>query len=208
PPPDDPPLLELPPPLELLELGAETPAAIPATAATHAPLAPAPPENPPPPVKLVGFGDALAVLELLEVEIVLWLHVEDCVAVVAWRVDQTSTCLPNPNASSHGYQLSRKSGFDFSRSFRKKLRPAVRRLRKAIASRLCRDFIPLIDEFARHSAHAAIAPAIVHGSSTSLAPAASHRNAAAPRLTTNAGIMEYAAAFGPQAIRARNNHPG
>jgi len=49
PPPDDPPL-ELPPPLpfEPLELGAETPAASPLAAAAHSPLAPAPPDSPPP----------------------------------------------------------------------------------------------------------------------------------------------------------------
>ena len=60
PPPPPPPeellleLLELPP--ELLELGAATPAAIPAAAAAHVPLAPAPPDSPPPPLQPVGLA--------------------------------------------------------------------------------------------------------------------------------------------------------
>ena len=59
PPPDDPPpeLLELP--LEPLELGAATPAAIPAAAAAHVALAPAPPESPPPPLQPVCIEDEL-----------------------------------------------------------------------------------------------------------------------------------------------------
>jgi hypothetical protein len=50
PPPDDPPLLEPPlelPPLDPLELGGDTPAAIVPAAAAHEADAPAPPDRPP-----------------------------------------------------------------------------------------------------------------------------------------------------------------
>jgi hypothetical protein len=50
PPPDDPPLLEPPlelPPLDPLELGGDTPAAMPPAAAAHEADAPAPPDRPP-----------------------------------------------------------------------------------------------------------------------------------------------------------------
>jgi hypothetical protein len=68
PPPDDPlellELLELPPSL-LLELGAATPAAIPAAAAAHVALAPAPPESPPPPLQPVFVEGELDELPLV-----------------------------------------------------------------------------------------------------------------------------------------------
>src|ERR1043165_5722836 len=117
PPPPPPPdellleLLELP--LELLELGAATPAAIPAAAAAHVAVAPAPPESPPPPVQPVDDAVWAAVkfeVEVDELLLVMRSHVEVLVADFALWVDQTSTCLPSPNASSHGYQLSLRFG--------------------------------------------------------------------------------------------------
>ncbi len=125
---------------------------MPAAAAVHVALAPAPPDSPPPPVQpepLEELEDELVLDEAL----VLLLHVDDR---VDGRVDHVSTSFPNPNASSHGYQLSRSAGSGFSSSVSKYRRPAVSRLRKAIASRLCRDFKALIDAFEMHITHAAI----------------------------------------------------
>src|SRR5215475_3476031 len=204
PPPDDPPLELLELPLEsLLELGAATPTAIPAAAAAHAPLAPAPPERPPPPLQPVCIED-----ELGELPLVLSSAAEALVVVVVWRTDQASTCLPRPKASSHGYQPSRRLGRGFSSSLRKKLRALTKRLRKAMAPLLCRDFMLLIDAFEMARAKIVKAPTIVHGRSTSPTAAYHQRNAAAPRMTTDAGISRMAAAFSPQSIRDLNSHPG
>jgi hypothetical protein len=68
--------------------------------------------------------------------------VETFVDEVAWWLDQMSTRGPNPNASNHGYHLSRRLGSALSSSCRKNFRPIARRLRTAMASRLCRDFLP------------------------------------------------------------------
>ena len=82
PPPPPPPeellleLLELP--LELLELGAATPAAIPAAAAAHVPLAPAPPDIPPPPLQPEGVAVSVED-ELDEPRLELWSDVETLV---------------------------------------------------------------------------------------------------------------------------------
>ena len=122
---------------------------MPVAAAAHVALAPAPPESPPPPVHAVGLGDALGeeLEEEVEEEVELLSHVDDRVDGGAWRVDQRSIGFPSPNDSSHGYQLSRRTGSGFFNSVRKNRRPAARRLRKAIASRFCRDFMPLIHAF-------------------------------------------------------------
>ena len=80
PPPDDPPLELLELPLEsLLELGAATPAAIPAAAAAHVALAPAPPESPPPPLQPISIED-----ELDELRLVLSSDAEALVVVPVW----------------------------------------------------------------------------------------------------------------------------
>src|SRR5262249_13640327 len=178
PPPDDPPLELLELPLEpLLELGAATPAAIPAAAAAHAPLAPAPPESPPPPLQPVWVED-----ELDEVSLVLSSELEERVVVLECRVDQTSTSLPRPKASSHGYQAARRSGRGFSSSLRKKLRALARRLRKAMVAFPCLDFMPLIAAFEMARANTVRAPIIIGGSSTSPTAAYHQRNIAVPRL--------------------------
>src|SRR5262249_24103958 len=96
----------------------------------------------------------------------------------------------------------------FSSSLRKKLRPLARRLRKAIAALLCRDFMPLIDAFEMTRASTIRAPTIVHGRSSSPTPGYHQRNTAVPRLTTDAGIRKNAAAFSPQSMRDLNSHPG
>ena len=92
PPPDDPPPLEpsLPPP-ELLELGADTPAAITATAAAHVAPPPAPPDRPPPPVHALSVDAASGEAFEPDPELVLVSHVDDRDAALALRVDQTST---------------------------------------------------------------------------------------------------------------------
>src|SRR5215475_14649940 len=77
PPPDDPPLELLELPLEsLLELGAATPAAIPAAAAAHVALAPAPPESPPPPLHAASEDDEEE-LVLEDDELGLLSHADD-----------------------------------------------------------------------------------------------------------------------------------
>src|SRR5262245_16201650 len=117
PPPDDPPLLDPPPPpLEPPELGALTPAAIPAAAAAHVAPPPAPPDRPPAaPVHESALDDELDdEPELEEVDGYLSQSVED--EARPFRVDHTSTCFSRPNASSHGYQLSRSEGFGLSNS--------------------------------------------------------------------------------------------
>src|SRR5262249_1321912 len=93
-------------------------------------------------------------------------------------------------------------------SLRKKLRAVARRLRKAMAARLCRDFMPLIDAFEMARANTVRAPIIVHGRSTSPAPAYHQRNIAVPRRTTDAGSRRIAAAFSPQEIGDLKNHAG
>jgi hypothetical protein len=201
PPPDDPPLLELAPPSELLEPGAETPAAMPAAAAAHIPVAPAPPDNPPPPLNPVAV-----VAPLGEVCVALLLDVKESAVVGALWLDQWSTCLPSPKASIHGYQLSRRFGRGLVSSFLKKVRQATSRLRKAIASAFCCDFMLLIDEYETQSAHEAMAAIAVHGSP--IIPAANQRKAAATKLMENAGIISSAAACIPQSMRALNTQPG
>src|SRR5262245_19274994 len=179
---------------------------MPAAAAAHVALAPAPPDRPPPPDHPLSLDEELDELELIE-----WLvsrfQVDDRVEL-GLRVDQSSTSFPRPNANSHGYQLSRRAGFGFASSSSKYRRPAVRRLRTAMVFGLCRDFIPLIDMFDRHIAHAAIPKVIVHGISTRPVPANHHRNTTAARLTASAGIIESAAASRPLFIAERNSQPG
>ena len=90
---------------------------MPAAAAAQVAPPPAPPDRPPPPVHaLLSYDDELDEELLLDDELVPRSHVEDRLEVLSLRVDHESTSFSNPNASSHGYQLSRSNGFGFCSS--------------------------------------------------------------------------------------------
>ena len=142
PPPEDPPLLLLPelldPPPELLELGAAIGAARPAAAAPHEVPPPPPPE--PPPAKPVHPPDAEPPSpELNEPDDVLLPleRVVDC--LLARSADQSSICLPSPNARTHGNHSSRSAGRSFASSAMKNSRPDASILRNVSAARCCVD---------------------------------------------------------------------
>ena len=130
-------LLESPP--EPLERGADTPAAMPLAALAQDAPPPAPPDRPPPKPDQGGSDDEL------DPGSVLMLRFEP-VVVLRRPVDQSSTCLPNPRASTHGYQSSRSSARSLRSSARKNSLAAASFLRTAIPALFCRDFNALIEK--------------------------------------------------------------
>src|SRR5687768_7770735 len=100
PPPPPPELLLLPPPLlrppELLDEGFATPAAMLPTATDHAPLAPAPPKVPPPPVQA---GDELEEPEPDPPPAVVERYVAERDPREPIDLNQRSIFGPSPNAS-------------------------------------------------------------------------------------------------------------
>jgi hypothetical protein len=102
PPPPPPELLLLPPPplLPLLEEGFDTPAAIPPAADAHAPLAPAPPNVPPPPVHEVDAVSAGALVPEREPIVLAPMPTPDIdLDALPKDLNHRSIFGPSPNAS-------------------------------------------------------------------------------------------------------------
>ena len=169
PPPDEPPLLELLllEPLDVLEDGGDTLAAMPLAAACQEAPPPAPPD--PPPLKPVHCPSDDGEDEYEEEDDEPITPPRDVVALGARLADQSSTCLPSSNASSHGYHSSRSAGRSLRSSSMKKARPAVNVLRNATASRRRRELKAWTDELMQARA-IATRPTTVRGwSSTATA---------------------------------------
>src|SRR4029077_1874342 len=193
PPPESPPLDELPELSEPLDAGEGTDAAMPAAATDHAAPPPPPPDRPPPnPV----HSDAVGAEESLDGRCD-W-NVESADVVVAARsVDQASACSPRPNASTHGYQSSRSAGCGRRSSALKNSRAAVSFFRNATAARLGPDSLPLIEEFVTHSDSATLAAIISGDRSMSFRPTERHSNVAVAAANIMAGRNERSAAMRP-----------